>query len=111
MRIHELEREQWLPQPLEGIFPFFERPENLALITPPWLGFELLCPSPVPMSKGQMIDYRIRIKGIPVRWRSLISTAPRRNSLTSRYSRSGVISTIPTGCMQSIPAPIITWSM
>lgn len=74
MRIHQLEREQWLPRPLERVFPFFERPENLALITPPWLGFELLCPSPVPMAEGRLIDYRIEIKGIPVRWRSLIST-------------------------------------
>lgn len=72
MRIYKLEREQCIPRPLECIFPFFERPENLALITPPWLGFELLCPSPVDMAEGRFIDYRIKIKGFPVRWRSLI---------------------------------------
>ncbi len=74
MRIHELAREQWVPRPLQRVFPFFERPENLSLITPPWLGFEILCPSPVEMAEGRLIDYRIRIKGVPVSWRSLIST-------------------------------------
>jgi len=74
VRIHLLEREQWIPRPLKKVFPFFERPENLALITPPWMGFELLSPSPVAMAEGRLIDYRIRIKGMPVRWCSLISS-------------------------------------
>ena len=67
-------REQWLPRPLERLFPFFERPENLALITPPSLDFRLLTPSPVVMEQGRVIDYTIRLLGVPVRWRTIIST-------------------------------------
>ena len=74
MRTYTLQREQHVPRALERIFPFFERPENLALITPPELGFRLLTPSPVSMEQGRVIDYTIRLFGVPVRWRSLIST-------------------------------------
>ena len=74
MQLHTLRREQYLPRPLERIFPFFERPENLALITPPRLGFRLLSPGPVEMCEGRTIDYTVRLIGMPVRWRSLIST-------------------------------------
>ncbi len=74
LKVHTLTQEQWVDRPLERVFPFFERPENLALITPPRLGFRLLTPSPVPMEQGRIIDYTIRVLGVRVRWRSLIST-------------------------------------
>ncbi len=73
MQLYTLEREQWLDRALDKVFPFFERPENLALITPPSLGFKLLTPSPVKMEQGRIIDYTIRVMGVRVRWRSLIS--------------------------------------
>ena len=74
MRCYTLQREQWVASPLQRIFPFFAQPENLALITPPSLDFRLLTPLPVDMEKGRMIDYTIRIMGLPVRWRTLITT-------------------------------------
>jgi ligand-binding SRPBCC domain-containing protein len=74
MRCYTLRREQWVAAPLQRIFPFFAQPENLALITPPNLGFRLLTPLPVNMEKGRIIDYTIRVMGVPVRWRTLIST-------------------------------------
>jgi ligand-binding SRPBCC domain-containing protein len=61
-------------RPLERVFPFFEKPENLALITPPALAFRLLTPSPVPMERGRVIDYEIRILGLGLGWRSIISS-------------------------------------
>lgn len=73
MDLYRLYREQWVPQPLETVFEFFERPENLGIITPPDLGFELLTPSPVPMHLGALIDYRIRLLGVPVRWTTYIA--------------------------------------
>ncbi len=73
MRVFELAGEQWVARPRDRLFPFFAQPENLALITPPELGFQLLTPSPVSMAQGRLIDYRIRVMGLPVRWRTLIS--------------------------------------
>jgi hypothetical protein len=69
-----LRREQWVPRPPGEVFAFFSRPENLEELTPPLLRFQILTPSPVPMAEGALIDYRIRIFGIPTRWRTLIET-------------------------------------
>lgn len=63
-----LTRQQHLEYPLEKVFAFFQSPENLALITPPWLNFNVLTPSPVVMKQGAVIDYSIRWVGIPLRW-------------------------------------------
>lgn len=65
--------EQLVRAPREEVFDFFSRPENLARVTPPRLGFEILTPSPVPMRVGSLIDYRIRILGLPLYWRTLIT--------------------------------------
>ena len=69
-----LERRQFLPVPPEAAFRFFDRPENLAEITPAELGFRILTPSPIAMKEGALIDYTIRVLGIPVRWTTLITS-------------------------------------
>lgn len=68
-----MQRQQIVERPLDQVFDFFQKPENLAAITPPDLDFQLLSPSPVRMEKGRIIDYTIRVMGIKIRWRSLIS--------------------------------------
>jgi len=73
MKTYFLHKEQRINRPLKEVFPFFERPENLAKITPPSLGFVVLTPSPIEMKAGAVIDYRISVNGIPMKWRSLIS--------------------------------------
>ncbi len=73
MKIHTLQREQALKQPLEAVFAFFNRPENLEAITPPSLRFRILSTRPVPMRAGTRIDYRLRLFGVPVRWTSAIT--------------------------------------
>jgi ligand-binding SRPBCC domain-containing protein len=71
--IHHLARAQFIPRPLPEVFAFFQRPENLANITPPWLKFIVLSSSPVPMAQGIQIDYAIRLFGIRLRWTSRIT--------------------------------------
>ncbi|HEX4085375.1 MAG TPA: SRPBCC family protein [Chthoniobacteraceae bacterium] len=73
MPVHEYKAEQWLPRPIDEVFPFFADAANLERITPPWLQFKVLTPAPIEMRPGVRIDYRLRIRGIPVRWRSEIT--------------------------------------
>ena len=67
-----LEREIWLPRPRAEVFAFFSNAANLEALTPPWLHFHILNPS-LAISQGVLIDYRLRIHGIPLIWRSEIS--------------------------------------
>lgn len=74
MKMYQLNRQQWIARPLDEVYEFFERPENLATITPASLDFQLLTPLPVNMQQGRIIDYTIRFLGFRLRWRSIIST-------------------------------------
>ena len=67
------ETELWLPHPRNEVFAFFGDAHNLERITPPWVKFAVLTPDPIVMRPGILIDYRIRIHGVPVRWRTEIS--------------------------------------
>ena len=67
-----LSSEIWLPKPPEEIFPFFGDAHNLETITPPWLQFEILTQEPIEMRPGTVIDYRISLHGIKLRWRTRI---------------------------------------
>ncbi len=58
---------------LDPLFAFFSDAHNLEALTPPWLRFEVLTPAPIPMRPGTLIDYRLRIRGVPIRWRSRIT--------------------------------------
>jgi ligand-binding SRPBCC domain-containing protein len=63
-----LQREQWIPRPLDDVFAFFSDAKNLGAITPPWLGFRILIPEPIVMRSGAKIIYMLRWHGLPVRW-------------------------------------------
>lgn len=67
-----LTAEQLLPGRLAEVFPFFAEARNLERITPPWLRFEVLTPGPIDMRPGALIDYRLRWRGVPLRWRTEI---------------------------------------
>jgi len=73
MKEFTLQTELWLPCPRQEVFPFFAEARNLETLTPPWLQFEVLTPAPIEMRAGTLIDYRIRVHGIPIRWRTEIA--------------------------------------
>jgi ligand-binding SRPBCC domain-containing protein len=68
-----LHTELWVPCTPDQVFPFFADAANLNVLTPDWLDFRILTPLPIAMRQGALIDYRIGLKGIPMRWRTLIS--------------------------------------
>jgi ligand-binding SRPBCC domain-containing protein len=68
VNVHVLEREQVLPGPPGAVFPFFADARNLEAITPPLLRFEVVTPEPIEMRVGTLIQYRLRLHGVPVRW-------------------------------------------
>jgi ligand-binding SRPBCC domain-containing protein len=73
MRIFMFEQEQYVERQLKQVFDFFSDARNLERITPPWLRFEVLTPDSLKMSPGTLIDYRLRLHRIPLRWRSEIT--------------------------------------
>jgi len=72
MSTFRLQREQMIAQPIDRVFSFFANAENLELLTPQWLNFEILTPPPIAMHVGAIIQYRLRVHGLPVHWTTAI---------------------------------------
>jgi ligand-binding SRPBCC domain-containing protein len=71
--IYHYQTEQKINKPLDQLFSFFSQAENLQQITPPWLRFKILTPLPVTMHAGTLIDYRLRLYGVPLYWQTEIT--------------------------------------
>ncbi|MFN0060366.1 MAG: SRPBCC family protein [Planctomycetota bacterium] len=71
-RTRVLERVQTVPRSLEHVFDFFSNAANLARLSPPFVRFEIKTPEPITMQAGTVIEYRIRVHGIPLGWRTRI---------------------------------------
>jgi hypothetical protein len=67
-----LETRLWLPAPVDRVFAFFADASNLETISPSFLHFRLLTPG-VEMRRGATLDYRLRLRGVPFRWRTEIT--------------------------------------
>jgi ligand-binding SRPBCC domain-containing protein len=77
---HILERRQRVEVPIGEAFAFYGDARNLELITPPLLRFEVITPGPIEMGVGALIEYRLRLHRVPIRWRTRIEAwePPRR---------------------------------
>jgi ligand-binding SRPBCC domain-containing protein len=45
----------------------------LERLTPPWLHLEIITPPATAIRQGTLLDYRLRLRGLPLRWQSEIS--------------------------------------
>lgn len=73
MRLHRLEREQRVGRPPAETFELFADAHKLEQLTPSWLRFRVLTPRPIELRAGALIDYRLCLHGLPVRWRTRIA--------------------------------------
>lgn len=74
VRTYLLERSQRVEVPVERAFEFYVDPLFLEPLTPPWLHFEVTTPGEIVMQAGTLLDYKLRLHGVPVRWQTRIDT-------------------------------------
>lgn len=74
MGVNVLDSYQWIPRPLEKVWPFFTDAKNLEELTPDFLHFKVLSADTRNIHPGSLLDYKLRVHGVPLRWRTLIQT-------------------------------------
>jgi ligand-binding SRPBCC domain-containing protein len=72
MNEHVLVKRVLVKHPIEKVFEFFSDAGNLKTITPPHLHFDILTPVPIPMHKGALIDYKLKLYGFSFSWQTEI---------------------------------------
>lgn len=74
MSTYQFEQVQLIPRPRSEVFAFFADAANLQRLTPDFLQFRILSALPIEMKPGTLIDYQLRLYGVPVYWRTRIET-------------------------------------
>jgi uncharacterized protein (TIGR01777 family) len=77
-----LKRYQWIDSPSDLVFDFFSNANNLEKITPPYLGFKVIGKNTPEITTGTKINYRLKIHGIPLTWKSEISVFEKNKTFT-----------------------------
>lgn len=70
--VWKLTATQTLPRPLDEVFPFFADAHNLEALTPDFLQFNVLTPRPIDMKSGAEIRYKLKVRGVPLKWKTTI---------------------------------------
>ena len=73
MAEHILTRQLTLDLPIKKVFDFFADAGNLERITPPELNFQIITRQPIDVKQGTLIDYQLKLRGFPVKWKTIIS--------------------------------------
>lgn len=69
----KFEQIQVFNKKVNEVFPFFENPENLEIITPSELRFNIISPKPLVMKEGAEFRYIIKLGLLKFPWRTLIT--------------------------------------
>ncbi len=91
LRSQIVQLEQWLPLSPDELWPFFSNAQNLERLTPPFLNFHVKKVHSQELGSGTLIDYRLKLHGIPLGWRTRLEQwePPHRfvdTQLTGPYS-------------------------
>lgn len=69
---HEMFNEQWVDRTPDEVFPYFCSEKNLEELTPTFLNFRVIGKSTAEIQEGTLIDYRLSLHGVPMKWRTRI---------------------------------------
>ena len=70
---YNFETQTIIPENRDKVFSFFSKAENLEILTPKWLNFRIITPLPIEMKEGALIDYKLKLFGIPFHWQTRIT--------------------------------------
>ena len=80
MKIYRLHKKQKFPISIDKAWDFLSKPENLKIITPDYMSFDILSGADRSMYPGQIIQYIVTpILGIKTKWVSEITQVKRQN--------------------------------
>lgn len=101
--VHHLRTRFEIGRPIAETFAFFAQAENLERITPPELGFRILTPGPIVIETGTLIDYELKLFGVPFRWRTEIASWTPPHTFIDRQLKGPYRTWVHTHRFESTP--------